>query len=270
MQPYDVFMLIVLGITIVWGAWKGLAWQIASLASIALSYIVALNFRQPLAGIINASPPWNMFLAMLILFLGTGLVVWIGFNLISEMIERVKLKEFDRQLGALFGAAKGVLLCVLITLFSVALLGDSQRQAICNSRSGYYIAVLLDRADAVIPKELHDVLEPYIDGLDRRVPHVHAVGEPLPLPAGWDLAVRPAPAAPTGTSGGWPIVRDLQRLFSSPQQPAAAPTAPRASPFSFPTGDPGTATLETGSPRTAGRIEAEPATPVGEGSFKRW
>ena len=57
---------------------------------------------------------------MLILFLGTGLVVWIGFNLVSEMIERVKLKEFDRQLGALFGAAKGVLLCVLITLFSVA------------------------------------------------------------------------------------------------------------------------------------------------------
>ena len=125
MQPYDIFMLIVLALAIVWGAWKGLAWQIASIASIALSYLVALNFRQPLAGIINASPPWNIFSAMLILFLATGLVVWIGFNLVSELIERVKLKEFDRQLGAIFGAAKGVILCVLITLFAVALLGDT-------------------------------------------------------------------------------------------------------------------------------------------------
>src|SRR5881227_953791 len=183
MQPYDIVMLIVLALAIVWGAWKGLAWQIASLASIVLSYMVALNFRQPLAGIINASPPWNVFSAMLILFLGTGLIVWVAFNLVSEFIERVKLKEFDRQLGAVFGAAKGVLLCVLITLFSVALLGDIQRQAICTSKSGYYIALLLDRADLMIPRELHEVLAPYLDRLDRDIPHPHTAEGALP-PAG--------------------------------------------------------------------------------------
>jgi len=176
MQPYDILMLIVLALAVAWGAWKGLAWQIASLASIALSYFVALQFRGRLAGIITAAPPWNVFLSMLILFLGTGLIVWVGFNLVSELIERVKLKEFDRQLGALFGAAKGVLLCVLITLFSVALLSDNQRQAICNSRSGYYIALLLDRADMVIPHELHGVLEPYLEQFDRSVPHEHIGG----------------------------------------------------------------------------------------------
>src|SRR4029078_10426496 len=167
MQPYDILMLIVLALAIVWGAWKGLAWQIASIASIALSYLVALRFPLPLAQVINASPPWNIFSSMLILFLGTGLIVWIGFNLVSEIIERVKLKEFDRQLGAVFGAAKGVLLCVLVTLFSVALLGDPQRQAICQSRSGYYIALLLDRANPLIPQELHEVLAPYLDRLDK-------------------------------------------------------------------------------------------------------
>src|SRR3977135_1022002 len=125
MQGYDILMLIVLALAIAWGAWKGLAWQIASIASIGLSYLVALHFRQPLAGIIYTSPPWNVFISMLILFLGTGLIVWIGFNLRSAAIERVKLKEFDRQLGALLGGAKGVLLCVLVTLFSVALLGDA-------------------------------------------------------------------------------------------------------------------------------------------------
>lgn len=230
MQPYDILMLIVLAVAVVWGAWKGLAWQIASLLSISLSYFVALNFRGQLAGLITASPPWNVFLSMLILFLGTGLIVWIGFNLVSEMIERVKLKEFDRQLGALFGAAKGVLLCVLITLFSVALLSESQRQAICNSRSGYYIALLLDRADMVIPHELHDVLEPYLKELDQGVPHEHLTGQPLPQ--------NPAPIS----------------FGQQPESPLASPPEPPTFPGGF---------TPLPEPRTAGRIDAQPAQPSG-------
>ncbi len=176
MQGYDLLMIIVLVAAVVWGAWKGFAWQVASLGSMIASYIVALTFRQHVARFIDASPPWNMFVSMLILFLGTSLVVWVGFNLVAEVIEKVKLKEFDRQIGAIFGLAKGVLLCVLITLFAVTLLSDQQRQAICNSRSGYYIAVLLDKADGVIPGELHQVLDPYIDRLDQQVPHQHTEG----------------------------------------------------------------------------------------------
>jgi membrane protein required for colicin V production len=166
MQAYDLFMLIVLGAAVAWGAWKGFAWQLASLASIVVSYFVALNFRQPLAQMIQTDPPWNMFLAMLILFLGTSLVVWMAFNFLSNLIEKVKLKEFDRQVGALFGLAKGVILCVLITLFAVTLLDRPRQQAICNSRSGFYIAQLLDRADAIMPQEVHKVLDPYIRELD--------------------------------------------------------------------------------------------------------
>lgn len=207
MQTYDLVMIAVLVAAVAWGAWKGLAWQIASLASLVLSYFVALRFRQSVAQLIDASPPWNQFLAMLILFLGTGLVVWVVFNLVSELIERVKLKEFDRQLGALFGAAKGVLLCVLITLFSMALLGDSQRQAICNSRSGYYIAVLLDRAGTVIPPELHEVLEPYLHDLDRNVTHDHRAGLQADSQDRGVIEARPASgsfgAAPQPASGSF-------------------------------------------------------------------
>jgi membrane protein required for colicin V production len=169
MQGYDLFMLVVLVAAIAWGAWKGLAWQIASIASLAVSYFVSLNFRGQLSQFITASPPWNVFLALLILFLGTSLVVWVGFNFVSELIEKVKLQSFDRQVGALFGFAKGVLLCVLITLFAVTLMSEPQRQSICNSRSGYYIAVLLDRSDSIMPREIHQVLDPYIRKFDEVV-----------------------------------------------------------------------------------------------------
>jgi membrane protein required for colicin V production len=250
MQAYDVLMLIVLALAIVWGAWKGLAWQVASIASIALSYLVALRFRQPLAGVINAAPPWNIFLSMLILFLGTGLIVWIGFNLVSELIERVKLKEFDRQLGAILGAAKGVLLCVLVTLFSVALLGDAQRQAICNSKSGYYIAVLLDRADLMIPRELHEVLAPYLDRLDKTIPHPHTADdrgiERLAERLTSDTGVMPIQTPP----GNW--------------QPKSQGGWQAAPPASFPTSD-AVRSPQT-APHTAGRIEAQPAAT--QGSFR--
>ena len=69
-----------------------------------------------------------IFIAMLILFLGTSLVVWVVFNLVSEGIDKFKLKEFDHQVGALFGLAKGVLLCVIVTLFVVTLASQEQRQ----------------------------------------------------------------------------------------------------------------------------------------------
>jgi membrane protein required for colicin V production len=166
MQGYDFVMVAVLVGAVAWGAWKGFAWQVASMASMVLSYFVALNFRAPVAQAIKATPPWNVFVAMLVLFLGTSLVVWLCFNFVSQAIERMKLKEFDRQVGAIIGFAKGVLLCIIITLFAMTLLDQTQRQQIVNSRSGMYIAHLLAKADAVMPQEIRQVLAPYVDGLE--------------------------------------------------------------------------------------------------------
>ena len=168
MQMYDLIMLGVLVLATLFGAWKGLAWQVASIASIVVSFFVACQFREPVAALLHASPPWNKFLAMLILFLGCSMMIWIAFRFVSDLIERVKLKEFDRHAGAVLGLARGVLWCVIITLFAVTLLGQSQQQAIVHSRSGHYIAMLLDRARGVMPDELREVLAPYMNSLDQR------------------------------------------------------------------------------------------------------
>jgi membrane protein required for colicin V production len=167
MQIYDVLMLGVLVAATLFGAWKGLAWQLASLSAIFASYYVAIAFRDDVAQWIDATPPWNVFLAMLLLYVGTSLLIWILFRLVSDFINRLRLKEFDRQVGALFGLAKGAVLCVLITLFAVALLGESQRRTIIDSYSGRKIAQLLDRAHSVMPSEIHDVLHPYMHRLEQ-------------------------------------------------------------------------------------------------------
>lgn len=166
MQVYDIGMLVVLLGATVFGAWKGMAWQLASLSSIVCSFAVALRFSPLLAPYIGAQEPWNRFVAMLVLYLGTSLVIWLVFRLVASMIDRIKLKDFDRQVGALFGAAKGVVLCIAITFFAVTL-SEKARELALHSRSGQYISVLIDRATPVMPKEVHEVLGPYLDQLEQ-------------------------------------------------------------------------------------------------------
>ena len=97
----------------------------------------------------------------------------------------MQLKEFDRQLGTLFGAVKGVLWCVVITFFAVTL-SEPARQGVLKSHSGYYIAVLTARAVPLLPQEVRAVLGKYIDELDRRLDPKQpaAPGEPAESAAG--------------------------------------------------------------------------------------
>ncbi len=168
MEIYDIVMLVVLVGAALFGAIKGFAWQLASIASISVSYFVAYRFREPFSQSIQAEPPWNRFLAMLILYIGTALIVWVLFRMVRGTIDRMRLKEFDRQIGFLFGLAKGGLYCILITMFAVTLMGDRIRTKIVQSRSGRYIAQVLDRSQAVIPAEIHDVVQPYLNRFDER------------------------------------------------------------------------------------------------------
>lgn len=168
LQPYDVLMLAVLVLCTVFGAWKGMAWQVAALASVVVSVAVAVHASPSLAPLFGLEEPWGRCAAMLVLYLVTALGIWLLFRLVAGMIDRVRLKEFDRQVGALFGAAKGVLWCLVITFFVVTL-SESARQSVLRSRSGYYTTVLIRRARPVLPQDLRELLGEYIDELDRKL-----------------------------------------------------------------------------------------------------
>jgi membrane protein required for colicin V production len=140
---------------------------------------VALNFRGQLAAYITATEPWNRFAAMLIIFLATSLVIWLAYGFMKKTIERMRLRGFDRQAGAILGAIKGVLLCMLITLFAVTLFGDDVRKAVIQSRSGGYLAAGINRFNAMIPEEVHAVLDPHVRQFNQDL----AVEDPTFLPA---------------------------------------------------------------------------------------
>jgi len=227
MQTYDILMLVVLLGATVFGFWKGMAWQLASLASLVVSYIAALKFSERLAPTFGSTAPWNRFVAMLVIYIVTSFMIWTAFRLVSGVIDKVKLEAFDKQLGAMFGFAKGVLLCVAVTFFAVTLLPPTQGEMIVGSQSGQYIVAFLNKADAVVPPELHDVIGPYL----------HKVQERL---SGSEQASFPHAAESESTSGwslpNWGLPSWLKSAPATPQVEWPQSPAPSASqPLGWPT-----------------------------------
>ena len=225
MQTYDLVMLAVLGFATIFGFWKGLAWQVASLASLVVSYFAALKFADKLAPMVSEHAPFNKFVAMLIIYAGASLAIWMLFRVVAGVIDGVKLKEFDRQMGALVGFAKGVLICIAITFFAVSLLGQVQRDKILASRSGHYIVQVLDKADAVAPPEIQQVIGPYIEKINQRLDPSY---QPNPQQDLQDLQkLWSEQAGGAAGAGGWPAAGNIA-------WPTAPNTAPPASAPSMP------------------------------------
>ncbi len=180
--PYDIAMIAVLLLCTVMGAWKGMAWQIAAVASLVVSGMLAARFGEQLAPYLWGKPPWNWCLAMLVIYLVTSAAIWLIFRMVAQAIDRVKLKEFDHQVGGLFGAAKGVLWCLVITFFTVTL-SETARGWVLDSQSGYYASLMLQRATPVLPPEVRDALGKYIEEFERKLERDEPAETPAETPA---------------------------------------------------------------------------------------
>ncbi len=169
MSIYDIAMIIIFLGAIWFGYWKGLAWQVASIAAIFLSYFVAVTFPDAITPYISAEAPFNRFAAMLILFVGTSLIVWTIFASISKSLKKMELKGFDRQAGALLGAFKGAILCMVVTMFSVSLLGEKARDSIHQSKTGYYVVRGIDQLSSIAPTELAQFIHPHVEEFQQNI-----------------------------------------------------------------------------------------------------
>jgi membrane protein required for colicin V production len=179
-QAYDLVMLAVLAMATLFGLWKGMAWQIASLASVVVSFFVAMRMSGQVAPMISAQEPWNRFIAMLLLYLATSAGIWLAFRVVARIIDRIRLKDFDRQVGALFGLAKGALWCLVITFFAVTL-SESLRQNVLTTYSGRTIATVIKQTSPIMPPEVRKVLGTYIDRLDRKLDPTTPPEAPSPM-----------------------------------------------------------------------------------------
>jgi membrane protein required for colicin V production len=210
LEGYDLVMLGILAAAAVLGYFKGMVWQVAWIAGIAASSFVALRFGAEVAPYVGQPPPWNRLIAMLALYVATSLVVWLLFRVVSGAINAVHLSAFDRQLGLLLGLAKGALLCIVITFFSVTL-APAYRHQIVGSRSGRLVAELIVRADELLPREIGEAIDPFVRQFEEQFrdgprPASATVADPAMPGAAWSVVTSAAawigPAAGGQGAGG--------------------------------------------------------------------
>lgn len=115
----DGVLLAALLLSIVIGFWRGLVYEVLSLAGWVGAFLVAQAYASGLAQWLPLHgwvPAWRTALAFVVLFVGTafaaGLVAWV----IKRMVASVGLRPIDRVLGGAFGLVRGLLILLGATL----------------------------------------------------------------------------------------------------------------------------------------------------------
>lgn len=167
-QIFDLIVLGLLGWMTLRGLMLGMVSQLVSLVALALSWTLATQFSPTLAPMISAEPPWNKICAMLILFLGTTIAMMILKRFIAGVLKTVRLQNFDRLLGAVFGLLKGVILCLMITFFAVTLF-DRSKTMVFDSVCGKYLVHGVDKVGAFLPDDASILIKKSLDSFRERV-----------------------------------------------------------------------------------------------------
>ena len=148
MTPYDALMIGVVVAGMVWGAIRGITWQVASLASLVLGYAVAY----PVSGELASSMPGKPIVARALALLLSYVVVSGGIFglawLIRATLRRLKFEAYDRHLGMLLGGAEGALLGTVVTVFALSL-APSTRGPILESPTGRLLGVTLHQVEPI-------------------------------------------------------------------------------------------------------------------------
>ena len=193
---YDAAMAGVVVAGMIWGALRGVTWQLASIASLILGYLVSHQLSVPLAPHFPGSPEVSRALAMLVIYAavsgGVFLVAW----MFRAILKKLQFEAFDRHLGMLLGGMEGALLGVVATFFVVSL-APTTRDPIFSSPSGKLVGTVMNAVGPVLPSEARDALAPFIAETKEAV----ATGEkvlPVLLPA-VDAEVNRASNANAGT-----------------------------------------------------------------------
>ena len=154
---FDILALILVGWLTMRGLMRGAIAQVASVASVVVSWIIAVKFSPVVAPLVSQEPPWDKVIAMFVLFVASTIAIWLIRGLVNDIIKAIHLKTADRSLGAALGFVKGILLCSIITFFLVVF-SDGTRSFVLGSVSGKYFAAGVERASLLVPEDVNEAL----------------------------------------------------------------------------------------------------------------
>lgn len=157
----DWILLGVLTASMVMGLWRGLVYEVLSLAGWVAAFVVA-QWLAPdvvrwLALIPSAPDSARYALAFALVFVtsvfAAGLFSWV----IKKLVESVGLRPVDRSLGGVFGLARGVVLLLALTVV-LQLTGLAKDAWWTQAQGPVWLESLLKVLKPLLPKHFVDFL----------------------------------------------------------------------------------------------------------------
>ncbi|TWT61966.1 CvpA family protein [Rubinisphaera italica] len=176
---YDVVCLVILALSVWRGLVKGFVWQLATIAGLVICFVFAETVSLAIAPMTGLQEPLSRWVSILGLYIVGSFVAFAIARTIKGGLEKAKFDDYDRHLGAIFGAIKGAIICLVVSFFMFTMT-ENTRETVIHSNAGYASAVLFEQIYPVLPGELEALLEPYMDGFDKdsiaKHKHDHPVG----------------------------------------------------------------------------------------------
>ena len=126
----DYAVVGVFAASLVVGAWRGLVREVLSILGWVIAFLAANLLAGPLGPVMPQaipSPELRIAAAYVAVFVGALVVTALIGLLLSKIVKAAGLGGVDRMLGAIFGAARGLLIVLVATL--LAGLTSAPRQA---------------------------------------------------------------------------------------------------------------------------------------------
>jgi len=197
---FDIVVLVTLAFFGLRGAVKGVIFQLASIAGIALCLACAGTSAKLVGPHLNIQPPLNQWVVLFGTYLVCTFVAFSFARMLNSAVEKAHLGELNRHLGFLFGVVKGAILC-LVLAYMVVTFSPAARDYLKSSRSAPYMAQILDKIQPLMPDRLHECIGKFLTQLDR--------------PELIDPRV-PDPTNPFEQNPGVPVVKDDIRFMNQP------------------------------------------------------
>src|SRR3990167_4384806 len=119
MNWVDGVLLAVLVLSAVLGLWRGLVYEVISVAGWVAAFLLAQAYADKAAAVLpmgDTLPALKLAVGFALVFIATafagGLLAW----LVKKLVASVGLRPIDRVLGGAFGLARGVLILLALTV----------------------------------------------------------------------------------------------------------------------------------------------------------
>ncbi|MDO8282864.1 MAG: CvpA family protein [Thermodesulfovibrionia bacterium] len=154
MNSFDIFVLVIMGITVAFGLVKGLVKQVFSIIGIVAGYLLSVKLYEPVSnyffGPDNSMAKIGIFLAI---FIACIIIAALSSKVIDKFMETIGIGWANRIAGGGLGFLKGLLI-VSVIAGVISTFVASESAVIKKSVTLPYLLKVVDAANDIIPDNL--------------------------------------------------------------------------------------------------------------------